>query len=112
MPSYYRQSIGAAFAAALCFAGASAGQAQPTSGIPVASLPIAASGEARAPYAWIDFCKRSPAECRVDTSESDRAEMTPKLWKSIVAINNKINREIEAVTDEDHWGVVDRWEPA
>ncbi len=108
MPSDYKKYIGPAFAAVLAVAGASVAQAQ-TSGIPVASLPIAASGEARAPYAWSDLCKRSPLECRVDTAESDRVEMTPKLWKSVVAINNKTNREIEAVTDEDHWGVVDRW---
>lgn len=79
-------------------------------GVPVASLPIQANGDARAPYAWNDFCRRTPAECRVDTREPEQIAMTPQLWKTILAVNNRVNREIEAVTDEEHWGVVDRWD--
>lgn len=100
---------GTAIAGFIALAGATSAQAQ-QGGYPVASLPIAASGEARAPYAWNDLCKRTPSECRVDPSEADRVEMTPKLWKTILTLNSKINREIEAVTDQEHWGVVDRWD--
>ncbi|HEV7338978.1 MULTISPECIES: transglutaminase-like cysteine peptidase [Bosea] len=90
---------------------ATAAQAQSQSaGLPVASAPIIANGDARAPYAWTDFCKRTPSECAVNTQEDDTVELTPKLWKTIVATNLKANREIEAVTDQDHWGVVDRWD--
>lgn len=100
----------AAFTIAIFGAAVSAAQAQQPAGLPVASAPIVASGEARAPYAWSDLCRRSPAECRVDVSEPDRVAMTPKLWKTIVALNGRVNREIEAVIDQDHWGVVDRWD--
>lgn len=87
-----------------------AAQAQQSVGIPVASAPIVASGDARAPYAWVDFCKRMPSECAVNTRESEVIEMTPKLWKALIAVNARANREIEPVTDQDHWGVVDRWD--
>jgi predicted transglutaminase-like cysteine proteinase len=110
MPSKTNTFIAPALAAAILAFGAGQALAQSTAGIPVASAPIAASGDARAPYAWSDFCRRTPVECRVDTSEADRVEMTPKLWKTILAINNKTNREIEPVTDQEHWGVVDRWD--
>jgi predicted transglutaminase-like cysteine proteinase len=110
MPADYKNFIGPALALFIGTFAAAGAQAQQSAGIPVASAPIAASGDARAPYAWSDLCKRSPAECRVNTAEADRVEMTPKLWKTIVTLNNKINRDIEAVTDEDHWGVVDRWD--
>lgn len=99
---------GATLAGLLALAGAQPALAQ-QGAYPVASLPIAAIGEARAPYAWNDLCKRTPAECRVDVSEAERVEMTPKLWKTILTLNNRINREIEAETDQDHWGVVDHW---
>lgn len=90
---------------------ATAAQAQSQSaGLPVASAPIIANGDARAPYAWTDFCKRTPSECAVNAQEDDTVELTPKLWKTIVAANLKANREIEAITDQDHWGVVDRWD--
>ncbi|PTM42480.1 transglutaminase-like cysteine peptidase [Bosea sp. 124] len=111
MLSNHRSFMGPVLAILLAAGGASAAQAQQGSaGIPVASAPADASGDARAPYAWTDLCKRSPAECRVNIGEPERVEMTPKLWKTIVALNSRINREIEAVTDEDHWGVVDRWD--
>ncbi|HEV2554675.1 MAG TPA: transglutaminase-like cysteine peptidase [Bosea sp. (in: a-proteobacteria)] len=90
--------------------GLASGAGAQTAGVPIASLPAAASGDARAPYAWNDLCRRTPAECRVDLREPEIVEMTPKLWKTILAVNTRVNREIEAITDEDHWGVVDRWD--
>ena len=110
MLSIHRSFIGSALVALVIGAGATQVKAQSPGGVPVASLPISASGEARAPYAWSDFCKRMPSECRVNTSESERVEMTAKLWKTVVAVNGKINREIEPVTDQEHWGVVDHWD--
>jgi predicted transglutaminase-like cysteine proteinase len=111
MLSRHRSFMGTTLALLLMAGSASAVQAQQASaGIPVASAPANASGDARAPYAWTDLCKRSPAECRVNLNEEERVEMTPKLWKALVTLNSRINREIEAVTDEDHWGVVDRWD--
>lgn len=105
----HRNLIGIAFAALVVTTGASAARAQ-GAGIPVASAPASASGDARAPYAWTDFCKRMPSECRTDTREPEQVTMTPKLWNTIVSINNRTNREITAITDEEHWGVVDRWD--
>lgn len=101
---------GCLLAAVMGLAGISGAQAQQSGGLPVASAPIAASSEARAPYAWSDLCKRSPAECAVNPQEAETIELTPKLWKTIVATNLRINREIEAITDQDHWGLVDRWD--
>lgn len=89
-----------------------AASAQQAAALPVTSIPASASGDARAPYAWVEFCRKYAAECRVDVRESDRVEMTPKLWKTIVGMNLKVNREIEPITDTDHWGVVDRWDLA
>lgn len=107
----HHKFFGAAIMTMFVATGFSSAQAQQgAAGIPVASAPASASGDARAPYAWTDFCRRSPAECRVDLRETERVEMTPKLWKTMVALNSRINREIEAVTDQDHWGVVDRWD--
>lgn len=109
MPSKTTTTLGVAFAC-LLMTGLASGASAQTAGVPVASLPAAASGDARAPYAWNDLCRRTPAECRVDLREPEIVEMTPKLWKTILAVNTRVNREIEAITDEDHWGVVDRWD--
>jgi predicted transglutaminase-like cysteine proteinase len=110
MFSSFRGFRGFAAATIISLAGVTGAQAQQTGNLPVASAPIVAGGDARAPYAWVDFCKRSPSECAVDTREAEQVELTPKLWKLIVAANIRANRDIEAITDQDHWGVVDRWD--
>jgi len=110
MFSSFRGFRGVAAATIIVLAGVTGAEAQQTGGLPVASAPITAGGEARAPYAWVDFCKRMPSECAVDTREAEQIELTAKTWKLIVAANLKANREIEAITDQDHWGVVDRWD--
>lgn len=86
--------------------------AQSTAGLPVASLPAEASGDARAPFAWVEFCKRYAGECRVNLAEPEKIKLTPQIWKTLVAMSARVNKEIEAVTDEDHWGVIDRWDLA
>ena len=43
--------------------------------------------------------------CRKPTS----IELTPQVWKTIVSVNQRVNSSIKAVTDADHWGVVDIW---
>ncbi|AZO77875.1 transglutaminase [Bosea sp. Tri-39] len=110
MFSSFRGFRGLAAATIIACVGVTGAEAQQSAGLPIASAPIVAGGEARAPYAWTDFCKRMPSECAVDTREAESVELTPKLWKLIVANNVKANREIEAITDQDHWGVVDRWD--
>lgn len=87
-------------------------QAQSSSIVPAVSGPVEASGEAKPVIAWVDFCRRNPSECRVDTTEPDQIDLTQKNWKMIVSTNLRINREIEPVTDMDHWGQIDRWDMA
>jgi predicted transglutaminase-like cysteine proteinase len=33
-----------------------------------------------------------------------------QIWDTIVQINEKVNGTILSVADQDHWGVVDRWD--
>jgi predicted transglutaminase-like cysteine proteinase len=93
MFSGFRGFRGLAVATIITLAGVTGAEAQQTSGLPVASAPIVAGGDARAPYAWVDFCKRMPSECAVDTREAEQIELTAKTWKLIVAANVKANRE-------------------
>lgn len=36
--------------------------------------------------------------------------MTPKLWSLLNEINRSVNKSVEAVTDQEHWGRVERWD--
>jgi len=84
--------------------------AQTLAALPDASASVAQIGGAKPTAAWTEFCGRMPQECAVDTSEAQAIALTPKIWQAIMKVNAKVNAEIKAVTDEDHIGIVDRWD--
>lgn len=67
-------------------------------------------GHAGPTQAWINFCRRRPHECRVDRSQPARIPLTPNIWAALTRVNEHVNASILSVTDQDHWGVVDRWD--
>ena len=85
-------------------------QAQTVASLPSGGQAIENSGGARPVAAWNDFCRRHPAECAVDASEPAKITMTPEIWKTIVAVNRRVNARIRPMTDKAHWNVVDRWD--
>jgi predicted transglutaminase-like cysteine proteinase len=72
--------------------------------------PLPASGDARAPYGWVDFCKQTPAECAVDAQLPEKIHLSPETWRTLSRLNEKVNHDIQPVTDIDHWGVIERWD--
>jgi predicted transglutaminase-like cysteine proteinase len=66
-------------------------------------------GSAKPLQGWAKFCEKFPSECAVNTAESDTIQLTPQVWKTIVSVNQRVNSNVKAVTDADHFGVVDTW---
>src|SRR3954469_19646179 len=72
--------------------------------------PLAISSEEAEPTpAWVSFCERLPAECAIHVSEPEVISLTPDLWRTLVTINDQVNTTIKPLSDQEHWGVVDRW---
>jgi predicted transglutaminase-like cysteine proteinase len=71
---------------------------------------IQSSGLAGPTPAWIDFCNRQPQECAVDLSEPEMILLDQRSWDRINRVNTHVNRTILPVSDQDHWGVLDRWD--
>jgi len=67
-------------------------------------------GPAGPTHAWIRFCESHPDECRVDLSQPARISLNSQVWATLAQINERVNAAILAVTDQDHWGVLDRWD--
>ncbi len=67
-------------------------------------------GPAGPTHAWIRFCESHPDECRVDLSQPARISLNSQVWTTLTQINERVNSSILAVTDQDHWGVLDRWD--
>src|ERR671917_2071450 len=78
--------------------------------MPAPTEPLLASGPAGPTPAWMEFCRRQPQECAVDRSEPAALNLDQELWLTVASVNERVNRAILAVTDQDHWGVVDRWD--
>jgi predicted transglutaminase-like cysteine proteinase len=66
--------------------------------------------ETSVPYGWADFCSRYAGECKDDDRAPQPIHLTAGAMKTIERINVTVNHEIEAVSDMDHWGVVDQWD--
>jgi predicted transglutaminase-like cysteine proteinase len=65
--------------------------------------------DATPPIGWIQFCNDEPQDCSVPTMRTANADLDEKRWRDLLAINARVNREVESVTDMDHWGVAERW---
>jgi predicted transglutaminase-like cysteine proteinase len=88
-----------------------AGSASAESFLPArATSSIQVAGPAGPTHAWIRFCESHPHECRVDLSQPARISLNSQVWATLVQVNEHVNASILAVTDQDHWGVLDRWD--
>ncbi|SFV16620.1 Predicted transglutaminase-like cysteine proteinase [Methylobacterium sp. 174MFSha1.1] len=98
--------------AAGLMASASGAGSQTLAALPAVTIPAATVGEARPVPAWTEFCARYASECAVDASEPAQVTLTPRLWQTVTGINRQVNTSLRAVTDQEHWGVPDRWDLA
>ncbi|KAB7784231.1 transglutaminase-like cysteine peptidase [Methylorubrum populi] len=96
----------------LCDAAATRTSAQTMAALPAAGAGLTPGAEARPILAWTEFCQSYPAECAFDRNEPARITLTPAIWSTIVSVNRRVNRTIEPVTDQEHWGRPDRWDLA
>jgi predicted transglutaminase-like cysteine proteinase len=69
------------------------------------------TGEATPPIGWVQFCQTEEgrSDCAVSTLRAAQADLDEKRWKQLLSINKDVNRDIEPITDMDHWGVAERW---
>jgi predicted transglutaminase-like cysteine proteinase len=85
-------------------------QAQTLAYLPTSSAAAEVTGEARPVFGWVDFCRRHPQECAVNTAEPAVIPLSPRTWQTIVQTNRKVNTTIQPITDQEHWGLADRWD--
>ena len=69
----------------------------------------AVGDETSIPFGWVEFCQRYKGECSGAGPAMD-VNLTERAMREISQVNLMVNRNVEAVSDMDHWGVVDRWD--
>jgi predicted transglutaminase-like cysteine proteinase len=68
-------------------------------------------GETTPPIGWAQFCSEPQHErdCIAPTLRAQTADLDERRWRQLLEINARVNRDIEPVTDMDHWGVAEKW---
>jgi len=77
---------------------------------PVVNTVMHGSQEVRGPYAFYDFCRRTPRQCRPDEQPGDRVKLDAKRWAELTEVNDIVNKTIVPMNDMQHYGVEDYWE--
>jgi predicted transglutaminase-like cysteine proteinase len=66
--------------------------------------------ETSVPYGWVDFCSRYPGECQDDMRAPREIELSTAAYAKIARVNSWVNKNIQPVSDVDHWGALDQWD--
>ncbi len=66
-------------------------------------------GVTQAPYGFVQFCARMPAECQQGPMEEQRLSATPQRLAELDTINRAVNREIAPATDLEVYGQAEYW---
>ncbi len=61
------------------------------------------------PVGHYDFCLQYPGECAQRSADGAPLELTRKLWSAMQKVNNAANMSIEPITDQNLWGISERW---
>ena len=72
--------------------------------------PLKSIGPAHPTAAAAAFSQSRPADCAVDPTEPTIIHLTPAKLETLRLVSREVNHTIKPVSDQDHWGVVDRWD--
>ena len=61
------------------------------------------------PIGHYEFCQQNPGQCGSNGSDPGPLALTEARWKTILQVNYKVNSSIEPLTDEQIYGVEERW---
>jgi predicted transglutaminase-like cysteine proteinase len=78
------------------------------SSVPITSAALA-TGETLPPIGWVQFCGENPADCQVAVLPARVAKLDSRAWRELVRINREVNDAVEATSDLDHWGALEKW---
>ncbi|NLS00963.1 transglutaminase-like cysteine peptidase [Rhizobium sp. P38BS-XIX] len=61
--------------------------------------------DASVPVGWATFCKAQPSECVQSQRSDEFVTIDRERWTQLQQINALVNREIQGVGDNDHYGI-------
>ncbi len=73
------------------------------------ALYVSVGETSRAPIGWVEFCIENKSECATRPTAPRDIVLTAKSWADLVKVNKWANDNIKPITDQEQWGVVERW---
>lgn len=67
--------------------------------------------ETSIPLGWVEFCAlvENVADCAVSALPAREVSMTRKNWRTVERVNQSVNASIIPVSDQDQYGVEEKW---
>ena len=65
--------------------------------------------ETSQPIGHYVFCQENPGECSVRSSQTDPVLLDDRSWDVLQQVNNAVNAAIRPATDQEIFGVDERW---
>ena len=66
-------------------------------------------GRTNPPIGHYEFCQQFADQCGSNGADGGPMELTQARWKSLLQVNYKVNSTIEPETDQQIYGVEERW---
>ncbi|OHV81485.1 transglutaminase-like cysteine peptidase [Rhizobium sp. LCM 4573] len=66
-------------------------------------------GEASPPIGHYEFCQTYTSECEGSYEDAGPMRLTEEKWRALLDINYTVNTSIEPMTDQEIYGVEERW---
>lgn len=66
-------------------------------------------GRASPPIGFVNFCGRSPADCRETSAVNSTIDMSAERWNLVHQVNSFVNGRIAPVSDQDLYGQPEFW---
>ena len=63
----------------------------------------------RAPIGWVEFCADNAAQCQGGPTQPRDIVMSQTAWRDLVKVNRWVNETVKPLTDQEHWGVIEKW---
>jgi predicted transglutaminase-like cysteine proteinase len=62
--------------------------------------------------AYKQFCRVYRGECDIDHRQPEHVQATPELMTTLAFVTRTVNRRVRWQSDQEHWGVFDKWDMA
>jgi predicted transglutaminase-like cysteine proteinase len=99
----YLKGLGLAIATAII----AISTAVPSFGMPAGAMRVI--GQANPPIGHYEFCKTYVSECAATYKDAGPMGLTEDKWRTLLDINYTVNTSITPMTDQEIYGVEERW---